>query len=73
MLKTIKKVIAEVAGVSVGDVTGDCSLRDDLDLSDGDIDDIVSEIEEKLDIELYGNDDDFIYVSDIIAYVKQSL
>lgn len=73
MLKTIKKVIAEMAGVSVSDVTGDCSLRDDLDLSDRDIDEIISEIEEKLDVELYGNDDDFIYVSDIIAYVKQSL
>lgn len=71
METNLKKVIAEVAGMDYRFVDSDMELRDDLGLTDSDIDDILNELEDNLDIEIEDRDVELVYVADMIALIKE--
>lgn len=73
MIKRIKEIISEISGIDTSFITNDMHLKDDLYMDSNDLDEVLSSIEDELDITLDDLEVDLVYVSDLIAYVKESL
>lgn len=73
MTKTIKKVIAELTDMEVSRITNDMHLVDDLYLDDDDISDILDELEDRLGFEFENRNYSIEYVSELIAFVMESV
>ncbi len=73
MEKKIKKLLADTAGVDYSLIYNDLNLKDDLFLDDNDIEEIMLALEDFYDIEFEIGDKEFVFVEDIISFVKDTV
>lgn len=73
MMQIIKKLLGEIAGVDFKMIDSDLSLKEDLFLDESDIEDILYELENHFGVEFEDPNRDFVYVADLIAFVKESV
>ena len=72
MLNELQEIIAEKLGLSAEDVQPEKSLKDDLKADSLDLFDLVTELEEKYEIEIPTEDlDTLVTVQDVIDYIEK--
>ena len=70
MLNELQEIIAEKLGLSAEEVQPEKSLKDDLKADSLDLFDLVTELEEKYEIEIPTEDlDTLVTVQDVIDYI----
>lgn len=72
-LKKIKKVLVEKTGIEADDVLESSYFQDDLNISDMELVEILSELEEEYQIELLGEKDNIETVQDLIDLLIEHL
>jgi hypothetical protein len=70
MVQTLKKILGEISGVDYRSISNDMHIKDDLYLDENDIEDALNELEDYLGFEFEDRNTNFVYVSDLIAFVK---
>ena len=72
MLNELQEIIAEKLGLSAEEVQPEKSLKDDLKADSLDLFDLVTELEEKYEIEIPTEDlDTLVAVQDVIDYIEK--
>ena len=72
MLNELQEIIAEKLGLSEEEVQPEKSLKDDLKADSLDLFDLVTELEEKYEIEIPTEDlDTLVTVQDVIDYIEK--
>ena len=72
MLNELQEIIAEKLGLSAEEVQPEKSLKDDLKADSLDLFDLVTELEEKDEIEIPTEDlDTLVTVQDVIDYIEK--
>ena len=72
MLNELQEIIAEKFGLSAEEVQPEKSLKDDLKADSLDLFDLVTELEEKYEIEIPTEDlDTLVTVQDVIDYIEK--
>ena len=72
MLNELREIIAEKLGLSAEEVQPEKSLKDDLKADSLDLFDLVTELEEKYEIEIPTEDlDTLVTVQDVIDYIEK--
>ena len=72
MLNELQEIIAEKLGLSAEEVQPEKSLKDDLKADSLDLFDLVTELEEKYEIEIPTEDlDTLVTVQDFIDYIEK--
>lgn len=72
MLNELQEIIAEKLGLSAEEVQSEKSLKDDLKADSLDLFDLVTELEEKYEIEIPTEDlDTLVTVQDVIDYIEK--
>ena len=72
MLNELQEIIAEKLGLSAEEVQPEKSLKDDLKAESLDLFDLVTELEEKYEIEIPPEDlDTLVTVQDVIDYIEK--
>ena len=72
MLNELQEIIAEKLGLSAEEVQPAKSLKDDLKADSLDLFDLVTELEEKYEIEIPTEDlDTLVTVQDVIDYIEK--
>ena len=72
MLNELQEIIAEKLGLSAEEVQPEKSLKDDLKADSLDLFDLVTELEEKYEIEIPTEDlDTLVTVQDVIVYIEK--
>lgn len=72
MLNELQEIIAEKLGLSAEEVQPEKSLKDDLKADSLDLFDLVTELEEKYEIEIPTEDlDMLVTVQDVIDYIEK--
>ena len=72
MLNELQEIIAEKLGLSAEEVQPEKSLKDDLKADSLDLFDLVTELEEKYEIEIPTEDlDTLVTVQDVIDYIER--
>ncbi len=72
MLNELQEIIAEKLGLSAEEVQPEKSLKDDLKADSLDLFDLVTELEEKYEIEIPTEDlDTLVTVQDVINYIEK--
>ena len=72
MLNELQEIIAEKLGLSAEEVQPEKSLKDDLKADSLDLFDLVTELEEKYEIESPTEDlDTLVTVQDVIDYIEK--
>ena len=72
MLNELQEIIAEKLGLSAEEVQPEKSLKDDLKADSLDLFDLVTELEEKYEIEIpTENLDTLVTVQDVIDYIEK--
>ncbi|MCC2231500.1 acyl carrier protein [Hominifimenecus microfluidus] len=72
MLNELQEIIAEKLGLSAEEVQPEKSLKDDLKADSLDLFDLVTELEEKYEIEIPTEDlDTLVTVQDVIDYIEK--
>ena len=72
MLNELQEIIAEKLGLSAEEVQPEKSLKDDLKSDSLDLFDLVTELEEKYEIEIPTEDlDTLVTVQDVIDYIEK--
>ena len=72
MLNELQEIIAEKLGLSAEEVQPEKSLKDDLKAESLDLFDLVTELEEKYEIEIPTEDlDTLVTVQDVIDYIEK--
>lgn len=72
MLNELQEIIAEKLGLSAEEVQPEKSLKDDLKADSLDLFDLVTELEEKYEIEIPTADlDTLVTVQDVINYIEK--
>ena len=72
MLNELQEIIAEKLGLSAEEVQPEKSLKDDLKAASLDLFDLVTELEEKYEIEIPTEDlDTLVTVQDVIDYIEK--
>ena len=72
MLNELQEIIAEKLGLSAEEVQPEKSLKDDLKADSLDLFDLVTELEEKYEIEIPTGDlDTLVTVQDVIDYIEK--
>lgn len=70
----IKKIIEKQFGIDGENIEEDMELDQDLNITDLEIEDLVSALEEKYDIKIPDEKaNTFVKVSDIVAYVYENI
>lgn len=65
----IKKILGDISKIDYEDITEDMHLKDDLYLDDNDLIEVFDAIEDYFGIDIDNYENDFVYVSDLIALV----
>ena len=72
MLNELQEIIAEKLGLSAEEVQPEKSLKDDVKADSLDLFDLVTELEEKYEIEIPTEDlDTLVTVQDVIDYIEK--
>ena len=72
MLEEMRKMIAEQLSCDENEITADTSFKDDLGADSLDLFDLVTELEEKYEIEIPTEDlDTLVTVQDVIDYIEK--
>ena len=72
MLNELQEIIAEKLGLSAEEVQPEKSLKDDLKADSLDLFDLVTELDEKYEIEIPTEDlDTLVTVQDVIDYIEK--
>ena len=72
MLNELQEIIAEKLGLSAEEVQPEKSLKDDLKADSLDLFDLVTELEDKYEIEIPTEDlDTLVTVQDVIDYIEK--
>lgn len=72
MLNELQEIIAEKLGLSAEEVQPEKSLKDDLKADSLDLFDLVTELEEKYEIEIPTEElDTLVTVQDVIDYIEK--
>ena len=73
MLNELQEIIAEKLGLSAEEVQPEKSLKDDLKADSLDLFDLVTELEEKYEIEIPTDDlDTLVTVQEVIDYIEKT-
>jgi acyl carrier protein len=72
-LKRIKKILEDKFGVEPKDVTADSYFQDDLNLSDLEITELLTELEEELHVELMEEKENVESVTDLVDILAEKL
>ena len=72
-LKPIKNIIAKISGVEPSEIASDSFFRDDLNVGDMELIEILQEIEEKSQVDLADNIDDIESVQDVIDLIIEQV
>lgn len=72
-LPQVKRIIAEKAGVDVHEVTYESYFEDDLNVGEMELVEILSEIEEALQVELMDEKDNIESVGDLLDLLSEKL
>ena len=74
ILEDIKNIIEQEFGIDKENIEEDMELDQDLNITDLEIDDLISKIEEKYDLKIPQNKiPSFFKVSDLIAYLYENI
>lgn len=72
IFEAVKEIAAEQLDIDAGTITMDTNIKEDLDADSLDLFEIVSELEDKYDIDL-DTDEGLVKVSDVVKTVKAGL
>lgn len=72
IFEAVKEIAAEQLDIDTGTITMDTKIKEDLDADSLDLFEIVSELEDKYDIDLDA-DEGLVKVSDVVKTVKAEL
>lgn len=74
IFEDVKKIIEQQFGIDAENVEEDMELDEDLNITDLEIEDLITAVEEKYDIKIpEDKTSSFIKVSDLIAYVYEHI
>ena len=73
MTQKIKKIISEFTGIDYSSIRSDMLIEDDLHMNEYDIEDLLEEVEIEFNVEFEDKNRDFIYISDLIVFIKESI
>ena len=73
MIKIIKKILSEYSDFDIINITNDMSIKEDLFLDEGDMEEVLSEIQDYFGFQLDDSYEGITYVSDLISAVKEAL
>ena len=72
MLEKMKEMVADQLNVDAAEITAETSFKDDLGADSLDLFDLVTELEEKYEIEIPTEDlDTLVTVQDVIDYIEK--
>ncbi len=72
-INKVKTIIAEKAGVDISEVTNEAYFEEDLNVSEMELNEIISEVEEALHVDLTEEKDSIVSVGDLLDALSEKL
>ena len=72
-MKQVKNIIAQKTGLDPEEIVEDACFHDDLNISEMELIDILTELEDELQVELLSQKDDIVSVGDLLDILSEKL